>query len=46
MELGCPGPAIRLARPGAGGAAGTARVVLHETFTPAMSHLVLDTVAV
>jgi predicted NBD/HSP70 family sugar kinase len=46
LDLGFPGPAIRLARPDAGGAAGAARGVLHEAFTPAMNHLVLGSVAV
>jgi predicted NBD/HSP70 family sugar kinase len=46
LDLGFPAPAIRLARPDAGGAAGAARGVLHEAFTPAMNHLVLGTVAV
>ena len=40
------GPVIQCARPGAGGAASAARGVLHEMLTPAMDHLVLDTVAV
>jgi predicted NBD/HSP70 family sugar kinase len=42
---GGPGPAIQRARPGAGGAASAAGAVLYERFTPAMDHLVLDTVA-
>jgi predicted NBD/HSP70 family sugar kinase len=43
---GGPGPAILCALPGAGGAASGARGVLYEVLTPAMDHLVLDTVAV
>jgi predicted NBD/HSP70 family sugar kinase len=43
---GGPGPAIRCALAGAGGAASAARGVLYEMLTPAMDHLVLDTVAV
>ena len=43
---GEPGPAIRCALPGAGGAASAARGVLYEMLTPAMDHLILDPVAV
>ena len=39
---GAPGPAVQRAQPGAGGAASAAHYVLHETFTPAMDHLILD----
>jgi predicted NBD/HSP70 family sugar kinase len=45
-NLGPAGPAIELARPGAGGASDAARRLLHETFTPAIDHLVLEAVAV
>ena len=45
-NLGPAGPAIELARPGAGGASDAARRLLHETFTPAVDHLVLEAVAV
>ena len=38
-------PAIQRARPGAGGPASAAGAVLYEAFTPAMDHLILDTVA-
>lgn len=40
------GPAIQCAQPGAGGAASAARGVLFEMLTPAMDHLVLDTMVV
>jgi predicted NBD/HSP70 family sugar kinase len=43
---GEPGPVLPCAPPGAGGAASAARGVLYEMLTPAMDHLVLDTVAV
>jgi hypothetical protein len=43
---GGPGPAILCALPDAGGAASVARGVLYEVLTPAMDHLILDTVAV
>jgi predicted NBD/HSP70 family sugar kinase len=43
---GEPGPAIRCALPGAGGAASAARGSLYEMLTPAMDHLILNTVAV
>ena len=37
---------IQRALPGAGGAASAARGVLYEMLTPAMDHLLLNTVAV
>jgi len=43
---GGPGPVIQRALPGAGGAASAARGVLYEMLTPAMDHLLLNTVAV
>ena len=44
-RVGAPGPAVQCAQPGGGGAASAAQYVLHETFTPAIDHLVLDIVA-
>lgn len=41
-----PVPIVECASPGTGGATSAARDALHVTLTPAISHLILDTVAV